>query len=73
MAAMGTKQSTATKTAVYLSRAEVARRIGLGPRSLSRITLPPADAAIGPYKGWLPATIDEWNESRPGRGNWGAR
>ena len=61
------------KTTQYLSRAEVARRIGLGPRSLSRITLPEPDAVIGPYKGWFPETIDEWNEARPGRGNWGAR
>lgn len=64
---------TERETAVYLSRADVAKRIGLGPRSLSRITLPKPDAQIGPYKGWLPETIDAWNEERPGRGNWGAR
>lgn len=63
----------AAKTITYMSRAEVARHIGLGPRSLSRIKLPPPDAAIGPYKGWRQATIDAWNESRPGSGNWGAR
>lgn len=70
---MASMANAVRKTQTYLSRAEVARRIGLGPRSLSRIVLPPPDAAIGPYKGWLPATVDEWNESRPGRGNWGAR
>ncbi|AAN01885.1 helix-turn-helix DNA binding domain protein [Mycobacterium phage Arbiter] len=58
---------------VYLSRAEVAARLGLGPRSLSRIKLPTPDAVIGPYKGWFPDTIDEWAANRPGRGNWGAR
>lgn len=61
------------ETAVFLSRADVAKRLGLGPRSLSRITLPKPDACIGPYKGWLPATIDAFKKDRPGRGNWGAR
>lgn len=75
------KVSAARKTAktdkvtqVFLSQAEVAARIGVGPRSLSRIVLPVEDAKIGPYRGWLPQTIDNWmaNE-RPGRGRWGAR
>lgn len=61
------------RTTTYLSTAEVAKRIGLGPRSLSRITLPPPDARIGPYKGWKPATIDTWQANRPGRGRHGAR
>ena len=30
--------------------------------------LPEADAQIGRDFGWPPETIDEWNESRPGRG-----
>lgn len=58
----------------YLSRAELARRIGLkSVRSLSGMELPPHDAVIGPHKGWLASTVDEWHESRPGRGRWGAR
>lgn len=61
------------RTATYLSTAEVAKRIGLGPRSLSRIKLPPPDVRIGPYKGWKPSTIDAWHAARPGRGRHGAR
>jgi hypothetical protein len=62
------------KIARYLSRSEVAEYLGLaGVKSLSRVELPPHDAEIGIYKGWLPATIDRWNATRPGRGRWGAR
>src|SRR5699024_5833852 len=50
----------------YLSRREVAERIGVKPDTLSRYSLPPPDALVGARKGWLPATIDEWNTSRPG-------
>lgn len=68
------KPKTRRKIPRYLSRAEVARYLGLaGVKSLSRITLPMPDAMIGPHRGWLPSTIDDWNASRPGRGNWGAR
>jgi len=60
--------------AIYLSRVDVARRIGLkSVRSLSGMTLPPHDVEVGVHKGWLPKTIDEWNANRPGRGRWGAR
>jgi hypothetical protein len=52
----------------YLSRAEVARRIGVTPGALSRYKLPPPDATIGDVRGWFPATIDAWNAARPGRG-----
>ncbi|QNL30165.1 hypothetical protein SEA_MARIOKART_38 [Gordonia phage Mariokart] len=62
------------EVAVYLSRSEVAERIGLKSiRSLSGLTLPPHDAVVGNHKGYLESTIDEWNENRPGRGRWGAR
>ena len=58
----------------YLGRTEVSQYLGLaGVKSLSRMTLPPPDAMIGVHKGWLPSTIDKWNETRPGRGRWGAR
>jgi hypothetical protein len=58
----------------FLGRAEVARHLGLkGVHSLSRVQLPPPDAQIGPRKGWLPSTVDEWNARRPGRGRWGPR
>ncbi|QIG58290.1 helix-turn-helix DNA-binding domain protein [Gordonia phage Skog] len=60
---------------VFLDRNEFAERIGVLPDTLSRYTLPTPDARIGSgpraSKGWLPETIDEWNEARPGRGFWG--
>lgn len=57
----------------YLSRTEVAKRIGVQPDTLNRYELPPADAtggasAKGPRLLWLPETIDRWNAARPGRG-----
>lgn len=62
------------KIARYLGRTEVARYLGLaGVQSLTKVKLPEPDAMIGPHKGWLPATIDKWNDERPGRGRWGAR
>lgn len=54
----------------YLSRAEVAERIGVAPSTLSRYKLPEADAMIGDVRGWRVSTIDAWNAARPGRGNW---
>ncbi|QGH80049.1 LamD-like protein [Gordonia phage NHagos] len=58
----------------YLSRSEVAERIGLkSVRSLSGMRLPPHDAEVGNHKGYLPENIDRWNETRPGRGRWGSR
>lgn len=59
---------------VFLSRSEVAERIGLKSiRSLSGLNLPPHDALVGNHKGYLVETIDQWNANRPGRGRWGAR
>jgi hypothetical protein len=52
----------------YLSRTQVAERIGVTPGALSRYKLPPPDAMIGDVRGWLPATVDAWHEQRPGRG-----
>lgn len=52
----------------YLSRPEVAARIGVKPDTLNRYTLPEPDAQIGArLVGWLPETIDRWNASRPSR------
>lgn len=60
----------ARKTTVrYLSRPEVAARIGVAPDTLNRYKLPEPDAQIGVRQvGWLPETIDAWNAARPGRG-----
>jgi transcriptional regulator with XRE-family HTH domain len=52
----------------YLSRKQVAQRLGVTPGALSRYKLPEADAMIGDVRGWLPATIEEWQANRPGRG-----
>lgn len=63
----------------YLSRTDVAERIGVQPGALSRYKLPPPDVVIGAInddgtiprgtvRGWLPETIDEWHANRPGRG-----
>jgi hypothetical protein len=53
---------------IYLSRTQVAQRIGVTPGALSRYKLPEPDAWIGDVRGWLPETIDRWHEQRPGRG-----
>lgn len=55
-------------TTHYLSTAEFAERVGVKPDTLYRYKLPQPDALIGTTRGWLPATIDAWNEARPGRG-----
>lgn len=53
----------------YLSRPEVAERIGVKADTVNRYKLPPADAQIGARMlGWLPETIDTWDAERPGRG-----
>lgn len=52
----------------YLSRTELADRIGVKPDTLGRYKLPEPDAMIGTTRGWTVETIDAWNASRPGRG-----
>jgi hypothetical protein len=52
----------------YLSRTEVAKRIGVAAEAVGMYQLPEPDAVIGPVRGWLPETIDAWNPHRPGRG-----
>lgn len=56
---------------VYLNLTEFAERIDIARDTLAKYRLPPHDAMIGDRRGWLPSTIDEWNDARPGRGNWG--
>ena len=57
----------------YLSRTEVAARIGVKPDTLGRYKLPEPDAIIGSTRGWLPERIDAWNASRPGKGGGSGR
>ncbi|WP_280332012.1 XRE family transcriptional regulator [Nocardia wallacei] len=52
----------------YLGKSAFAERIGVKPDSLNRLKLPPEDAKIGDIRGWLPETIDQWIERRPGSG-----
>lgn len=54
----------------YLSTTEVAERLGITRGAVSRYKLPEPDAIIGTVRGWLPETIDAWNEGRPGSGRW---
>lgn len=65
---------TPRRVPIFLSRAEVARRIGLkSVRSLSGMELPDHDVLVGEHKGWRTETIDAWQATRPGRGRWGSR
>ena len=52
---------------VYLSRPQVAARLGLARGTLNRYRLPPPDAMVGTLPGWLPATIDRWDSQRPSK------
>lgn len=54
----------------YLNRSEFAERIGVKPDTLNRYNLPEHDVIVGGRRGWTIETIDRWNASRPGRGNW---
>lgn len=52
----------------FLSRSELAERIGVKPDTLSRYKLPEPDAMIGTTRGWTVETVDAWNTARPGKG-----
>lgn len=55
---------------VYLSRRDLAERIGVKVPTLSRYKLPEPDVIVGvggrSIMGWLPDTVDQWNAARPG-------
>lgn len=52
-------------------RKEVAQFLGVKTDSINGYDLPEPDGWIGGHRGWLPQTIKDWAENRPGRGNWG--
>jgi hypothetical protein len=55
---------------IFLSRKDIADRLGVQSGALSRLRLPPPDAVIGTVRGWTVESIDAWNAARPGRGKW---
>ena len=55
----------------YLSRPEVAARIGVQRASLRLDTMPAPDAMVGSRPGWLPGTVDAWDAVRRKRGREG--
>ena len=54
----------------FLSLTEGAGLLGIPRATLSKYKLPEADATIGNVRGWRKETLEAWQESRPGRGNW---
>lgn len=52
----------------FLSRTELAERIGVKPDTLGRYKLPEPDAMIGSTRGWTAETIDAWHAARPVKG-----
>ena len=72
--AAGVKPPAKRRLERYLSRPEVAERLGVLRQTVGRYRLPPPDVYVGELPGWAPATIDAWNAARPGRGkSWGSR
>ncbi|SCZ14395.1 hypothetical protein SAMN02799641_05785 [Rhodococcus erythropolis] len=72
------------KTGRYLSKRQIAERIGVSDPTLSGYNLPQADVTIGPvnddgtiprgtHQGWSEKTVDEWQADRPGHGGRPAR
>lgn len=52
----------------YLSTTDIAARLGITRAAVSKYGLPEPDAVIGTVRGWLPETIDGWEQRRPGQG-----
>ena len=48
----------------YLGVKQVADRLGITPGGLLNLKLPEPDVLIGRTRGWLPETIDEWNDTK---------
>jgi predicted DNA-binding transcriptional regulator AlpA len=56
----------------YLGLSQLAERVGISAVTAKSYMrdgrLPEPDATIGRVRGWLPETIDDWQQQRPGRG-----
>ena len=61
---------TVNQVVRYLSVSDIAKRTGLSLNTIKAYSqvpgkLPQPDALIGDrIKGWLPSTVDDWNERR---------
>jgi predicted DNA-binding transcriptional regulator AlpA len=57
----------------YLTSHEVADRLGLSHSTILKyrhrphMRFPAPDVMVGHMPGWLPATVDAWNDNRPRR------
>ena len=74
----GASQDTVNPmTMRYLSLQGVADHLGVSRSSVAKYNLPEPDVIVGDdlnaRRGWSVETIDQWNASRPGPGNWGKR
>lgn len=61
----------------YLSFTQVSEKLDITKGALGTLDMPAPDAVIGEgpraTRGWLEKTIDDWDKSRPGSGNWGKK
>ncbi|WP_016997007.1 hypothetical protein [Kocuria atrinae] len=58
-----------TKPQIFLSVTEAAAFLGITKAAfLKRRPAPPADAMIGPNRGWTKETLREWDKTIPGPG-----
>ncbi|WP_336794199.1 helix-turn-helix domain-containing protein [Gordonia malaquae] len=66
------RKRTPNRPTVYLSAGQAAERLGCPLNTVTsyirRNQFPPHDAIIGRNRGWLPATIDQWNPPRTSQG-----
>lgn len=70
-------RDTEDMTVQYMSLLDVAKHLDVSRDTVAKYALPEPDVRVGSginaARGWSKATIDAWNASRPGRGNWGPR
>jgi predicted DNA-binding transcriptional regulator AlpA len=61
----------------YLDITEAAKHLGVRPGTVTRYRtwriFPKPDVTLGRSPRWLPATLDRWQASRPGKGSGGGR